>query len=79
LHLPNVDFRGQKFYDLSFIVTNSQHSKYGIISLEVLLEEVNDRAIFIQVEIRNLENADITIFDNVFFGMEKDEQITLIV
>jgi len=60
-------------------VTNSQHSKYGIISLEVLLEEVNDRAIFIQVEIRNLENADITIFDNVFFGMEKDEQITLIV
>lgn len=32
LHIPEVDFRGQKFYDLSFIVARSQHIKYSIIS-----------------------------------------------
>jgi hypothetical protein len=49
LHIAGVDFRGQNFYDLSFIVAQSQHTQYSIVSFEVILEEVVDRAIFIEV------------------------------
>lgn len=37
LHIAKVDFRGQNFYDLSFIVTKSQHIQYGIVSIQVIL------------------------------------------
>jgi hypothetical protein len=38
---------------------------------------VEDRAVFIQVEVANVEYAEVTVFDNIFFGMEKNEQLTL--
>jgi hypothetical protein len=47
LHVPILDLRGQKFYDLSLIVTASQYNKYAILLLEVRLQEVDDRAVFI--------------------------------
>ena len=50
------------------MVAKSQYSKFSIINFEVKIGKIDDRAVFIELEVSDVAVSDIFIFDDVYFS-----------
>lgn len=77
--MKSINFNGHKFYDFTFIVTKAIHLQYKTISFETSLEEIQNRAIFIEIEVNDLQIYELNIFRDVFFASDKSQVLKFVV
>lgn len=68
LQIPPIVFNGHKFYDIAFLTTKSRHSGYKLINFELIIEKVEDVAIFVEIGVSDVAVSDIFIYDHVYFS-----------
>jgi hypothetical protein len=79
LKFEPVNFDGHKFFDFTFCITKAVHHSFKFISFQLQLGEVEDKSIFFEVGVRDVDSFEISIFEHVYFASEAGERLHLAV
>jgi hypothetical protein len=56
LKLDPIDFNEDKFFDFTFAISKEAHSFFKFISFQILLHDVEDKAVFFELEARSADS-----------------------
>lgn len=79
LKFEPVEFEGHKFFDFTFCITKAVLHSLKFISFQLQLGEVEDKSIFFEVGVRDVDSFEVSIFEHVYFGSEAGELLHMTV